>query len=403
MQSSELRQLLKKYIDHSISEAEFHRLWKTLAERKSDADWHTIIEQTLSDPTLHNIADPEELEKRLKQLHILIDDREENKKPYFEENEEDSGSAIERPVKSPVIYGMLRYAAILILLLSPVVYFLSRKSPKEIAPLQRVQSFAADSIKPGAQKALLTLANGTEIMLDSVGNGMIAEQGNAKVLKLSNGQIRYEANGPAEEEGKIIYNKMSTPRGGQYRLVLPDGSNIWLNAESSITYPTVFSARERKVTITGEVYFEVAKDKAKPFRVLAGNQEIEVVGTHFNINAYEDEGRVKTSLVEGLVRVNNQILRPGQAFMNGRVASTDIDQDVAWKNGVFNFNNQSLAQVMRQLARWYNLDVVYPTGIPKKEYGGEMGRNLTLDQVLKGLDSSGIRFQLDGRRLMVKS
>jgi ferric-dicitrate binding protein FerR (iron transport regulator) len=195
---------------------------------------------------------------------------------------------------------------------------------------------------------------------------------------------------------------MSTPRGGQYQLQLPDGSKVWLNAESSITYPITFTGNERKVTISGEVYFEVAKDKNKPFRVSAGDLHVEVLGTHFNINAYADEGSAKTSLLEGSVKIDREILQPGQAYVNGKVIAADVEHDVAWKNGVFNFNDQNLSQIMRQLARWYNLEIEYPQGVPKKEYGGEIGRNLTLAQVLKGLENSGVRFELKGRQLIVK-
>jgi ferric-dicitrate binding protein FerR (iron transport regulator) len=194
---------------------------------------------------------------------------------------------------------------------------------------------------------------------------------------------------------------MSTPRGGQYQLSLPDGSKVWLNSESSITYPVVFAAQERKVKITGEAYFEVAKDKTKPFRVETNDMQVEVLGTHFNVKAYADEGPTKTSLLEGSVKIDKQILKPGQAFTNGRIVPTDVDQDVAWKNGIFNFNNQNLSQVMKELARWYDLEIAYPDGIPQKEYGGEIGRNLKLNQVLKGLGNSGVHFELNGRRVTV--
>jgi len=209
-------------------------------------------------------------------------------------------------------------------------------------------------------------------------------------------------NGQVPASTILQYNTMSTPRGGQYRLTLPDGTLVWLNAESSITYPTVFAATERSVTVTGEAYLEVAKEKNRPFRVMAGDANIEVLGTHFNINAYANEGHTKTSLLEGSVKINSRILQPGQAFANGEVFQTNVARDVAWKNGVFNFNDQNLAQVMRQLARWYNLEVEYPLGVPKKEYGGEMGRNLSLGQVLKGMESTGLRFELNGRKLTVK-
>jgi len=403
MQSSGLRQLLRKYIDHSISEEEFYRLWETLSQSKYDADWHNAIEQAFSDPSLHALADTEDAAFRLRQIYSLVNSVPENTLQHFGEDDIPGPVPATGRMASPIIIKrVFRYAAILILLLIPSLYFLNKKSPGEVAHNSINQPVPTDSIKPGTQKALLTLGDGTVILLDNAANGVIAEQGKVKVEKMSNGQVRYLPNGTTAKGEKILYNKMSTPRGGQYQLVLPDGSLIWLNAESSITYPAVFAADERRVTITGEVYFEVAKDKTKPFRVVAGDQEVEVLGTHFNINAYADEEHVKTSLLEGSVKVNRHMLRPGEAFMNGKVGGTDIVQDVAWKNGVFNFNNQSLTQVMRQLARWYNLEVVYPAGIPKKEYGGEIGRNLTMDQVLKGLESSGIHLQLEGRRLMVK-
>ncbi len=298
---------------------------------------------------------------------------------------------------------MARYAAAAaIIIIAAGAYLLSRHSRTD-NPIVASIPQAPAPIKPGTQKAILTLADGSTVTLDNAANGMIARQGATQVLKLANGQIRYLAGQKADNQGKPAYNIMSTPNGGQYQLTLPDGTNVWLNAASSITYPCAFTGADRKVKITGEVYFEVAKDKSRPFLVTAGDQQIEVLGTHFNVNAYTDEDHIKTSLLEGAVKVNNVLLKPGQAFARGRISPTNVEQDIAWKNGVFNFNNQSLAQVMRQLARWYDLEIVYPQGVPQKEYGGEIGKNLTLDQVLKGLEDSGIHFILNGRRLTVRS
>jgi ferric-dicitrate binding protein FerR (iron transport regulator) len=388
MQSSELQRLLEKYVDNSISAEEFRQLWASLGEDRFDGDWHELIDRVLSDKKFHDLSDREQIAERLAQVRALI----------ANETASDGKSA---PVIGLMSHRMVRYAAAAIILLAFGTLIITHKTNNRPS-VAAVKPQPPEKIRPGTQKAMLTLADGTVVTLDSVVNGKIAQQGATQVLKLANGQIRYQAADAADEKDNIAYNVMSTPMGGQYQLTLPDGSNVWLNAGSSITYPTAFRGHTRKVKITGEVYFEVAKDKNKTFCVTAGDQEIEVLGTHFNINAYSDEDHIKTSLLEGAVKVNKVLLHPGQAFTKGKIEPTNVDQDVAWKNGVFNFNNQSLAQVMRQLARWYDLEIVYPQGIPQKEYGGEIGRNLTLDQLLKGLENSGIHFQLQGRRLLVK-
>jgi len=391
MPSSELRGLLEKYINDTISAEEFKELWASLEDRRFDDEWYSSIEQVLRDKKMQGLSDPEQMTARLAQIRSLMDT---------------DGQTAQR---KPVVRHIARYAAAAaIIIMAAGTYLLSHHS-KTGNPIAVSVPQAPAPIKPGTQKAILTLADGSTVALDNAANGMIAQQGATQVLKLANGQIRYQTGqntadkNNAAIQGKPAYNIMSTPNGGQYQLTLPDGTNVWLNAASSITYPCAFTGDERKVKITGEVYFEVAKDKSKPFLVTAGDQEIEVLGTHFNVNAYTDEDHIKTSLLEGSVRVNNVLLHPGQAFAQGKTMATNVEQDIAWKNGVFNFNNQSLAQVMRQLARWYDLEIVYPQGVPQKEYGGEIGKNLTLDQVLKGLENSGIHFILNGRRLTVRS
>jgi len=384
MPSSELRRLLEKYIDDSISAEEFAKLWSSLEHRRFDDDWYEAIEQVLGNKKLHGLSGPEQMSTRLAQIRSLI---------------KKDAAAVDKG--KSVVYRITRYAAAAAVLISLGVYLYTRQTHHTAPMIASTQPTPAP-IRPGTQKAILTLADGTTVTLDSVADGMIAKQGATQVLKLANGQIRYQAGGKMNEQGKPVYNIMSTPNGGQYQLTLPDGTNVWLNAASSIRYPTAFLGSERKVKVTGEVYFEVAKDKSKPFRVTAGDQDIEVLGTHFNVNAYADEGHTRTSLLEGAVSVNKVLLKPGQAFTHGKLGATNIEQDIAWKNGVFNFNNQTLAQVMRQLSRWYDLEIIYPEGVPGKEYGGEIGRNLTLDQVLKGLENSGIHFTLSGRRLIVR-
>jgi ferric-dicitrate binding protein FerR (iron transport regulator) len=196
---------------------------------------------------------------------------------------------------------------------------------------------------------------------------------------------------------------LTTPRGGQYQLTLPDGSRVWLNAMSSITYPVLFSEKERKVNITGEVYFEVEKKPGHPFIVNTRAESITVLGTHFNIRAYENEGDVKTSLLEGSVKVADKILDPGQAYVDGNVLTTDTEQDVAWKNGYFNFDGADLKTVMQQLERWYDIEVVYKgqSSPGKYQFHGEMQRSLRLSQVIRILNAMEIQFSIEGKKLIV--
>ena len=200
----------------------------------------------------------------------------------------------------------------------------------------------------------------------------------------------------------VAYNTMTTPRGGQYRLTLPDGTQIWLNAASSITYPTAFVGPERKVEITGEVYFEVAKNEKMPFKVkLRDETEIRVLGTHFNVNAYADEPLVRTTLLEGSVMINNSVLKPGQAYSNGKVTEADTEAAVGWKNGVFIFNRDNLTSVMRQLSRWYDVDVEYQGSLASRTFSGKIKRDLGLLDLLDGLKSTDVRFKIEGKKLIV--
>jgi ferric-dicitrate binding protein FerR (iron transport regulator) len=237
-------------------------------------------------------------------------------------------------------------------------------------------------------------------------------QSGSKVL-LQNGELKYNADGSAVNA--VAYNTITTPKGRQFQMTLPDGTRVWLNAGSSLRFPTVFVGNERKVEVTGEGYFEVAKNAAKPFRVSINNEtEIEVLGTHFNVNSYSNETSIKTTLLEGSVRVKTQvagkksevIIAPGQQAQltagNLKVANNvDLSEVMAWKNGVFNFHNATLEEVMRELERWYDINVVYEKGVPQIEFVGKMGRDLSLAKVLRGLEMSEVHFRLEGRTLIV--
>jgi transmembrane sensor len=305
----------------------------------------------------------------------------------------------------------LRYAAAIIILLGIGAFFFLNRPSKKITTPGVVKS--KKDIAPGKDGAILTLEDGRTIVLDSLGNGVIAEQNGTKVV-LKNGQLVYDKDG--SDGSAIAYNTMTTPRGRQFQLVLPDGSKVWMNAASSLRYPTMFTGNERKVEVSGEVYFEVAKNAKMPFRVKVNDEtEIEVLGTHFNINAYKNEASISTSLLEGSVKIisgqDNAILKPGQQgqVYNGAarspikiVQSVDMEKVMAWKNGVFNFEDATLEEVMRQLERWYDIEVVYEKGIPKQEFIGKMGRDLNLSEVLRGLEMNKVHFRIeDGRKLVV--
>lgn len=272
-------------------------------------------------------------------------------------------------------------------------------------------------IAPGGNKAILTLMDGSSLVLDTTANGTISQQGNVSIQKLDNGQLAYSVNGKEIKENEdAFYNTISTPRGGQYHITLSDGSKIWLNAASSIRFPVLFIGKTRKVEITGEAYFEVAKNKEMPFLVKVGPSEIEVLGTHFNVNAYNDESSIKTTLLEGSVKVTNNMvgikstsvyLVPGQqAGINkdGKINvlnNADFEETLAWKNGRFHFKSADLSSILRQISRWYNVDIEY-NGKVDLHFSGQLTRNENVSKVLEKLELTGeVNFKIDGNKIIV--
>jgi ferric-dicitrate binding protein FerR (iron transport regulator) len=313
-------------------------------------------------------------------------------------------------------------AASIIILLGAGTYFFFVQQPARQVTVTPAVELKKD-IPPGGNKAILTLADNSTIILDSAANGQLAAQGNSVVNKTKDGELTYAVSSSPSTgggRGEALYNTLATPRGGQYQLMLPDGSKVWLNAASSIRYPTAFTGNERSVDITGEAYFEVApvrlrSGQKKPFKVhfaSAGREGVvEVLGTHFNINAYDDEPAVKTTLLEGAVKISKDaasvILKPGQQASISQSSKlshpipVQTDEVVAWKNGSFQFDRVPLSAVMRQLSRWYDVDVVYEKGVPDINLGGEMKRDLSLSQVLKGLGKMGVNYRIEGKKLVV--
>jgi ferric-dicitrate binding protein FerR (iron transport regulator) len=278
-------------------------------------------------------------------------------------------------------------------------------------------------IAPGGNKAILTLANGSKISLTDASNGTVASQNGVQVTKAANGQLVYvikntgmpiTASGDANSERKaaaLAFNTIETPKGGQYQVVLPDGSKVWLNAMSSIKFPVSFSSlKERRVELTGEAYFEVEHNKDLPFRVVSGKQVVEVLGTHFNVNAYPDETGIKTTLLKGSVKVtgdsNSAILKPGQQAeftSNITISNVNTDEAVAWKNGYFFFDDEKLQDIMRVVARWYDVKVVFADESTQNEtFGALSTRFANISTLLNMMEQTGdARFSIDGSTITV--
>lgn len=333
--------------------------------------------------------------------------------------------------------GWIRWmsvAAAVLIVVSIGWYVWQGKTKPEIVAAH--QTPVATVIPAGGNKATLTLADGTVIDLDKAGNGTIATEGKTTVNKKEDGQLEYKS-ATSTKQGVITYNMLTTPRGGQYQLLLPDGSKVWLNAASSIKYPTAFAGNERRVEITGEAYFEITHDAVRPFKVMiypadggpGRGGEVEVLGTHFNINAYGDEQTIVTTLLEGKIKITPvevvnkvvtathpvntarayKVINPGEeAQINNKADITirknvDTESAVAWMKGFFDFHNASLKTVMKQVSRWYSVDVEYTKAMPEQTFEGNIDRNIPLNELLELLQQYGsAKFKIEGRTIKVQ-
>jgi transmembrane sensor len=315
-------------------------------------------------------------------------------------------------------YRYLAAAVAVGAVLTTVVYFWSQNKTTSTNTTPVAKAVVND-VLPGGNKAILKLSDGKTIVLDNAQNGLLTQQGTVQIEK-QDGQLVYKQ---SAAETEPLYNTLGTPAGGQFQLKLPDGTWVWLNASSFIMYPTAFTGKERRVAVYGEAYFEVAKDARKPFKVNVltsgggsrNGTEVEVLGTHFNINAYGNEALVKTSLLEGKVKIvsdyfngkQSAVLKPGQQAqveVEGKMKVKDnasMEEVVAWKNGEFLFQSADIGTLMRQVARWYDIDVRYPNGMPKDKFSGKIGRNVNLSQLLEILKYSEVKFELKERTLTV--
>ncbi len=312
-------------------------------------------------------------------------------------------------ISSRQLWAKIAVAAALILAIG-IYWWSGIRETNKMAMKNNMQLTPVADLPPGGNKAILTLGDGSNIILDSAGNGNLASQGNTNITKSGTGQLIYKSNNKAAEA--VVYNTVTTPKGGQYHIVLPDGSKVWLNAASSLRFPTSFVGKDRRVEITGEVYFEVAHNAKMPFIVKANETEIAVLGTHFNVMAYADEKVMKTTLLEGSVKVSkagkSAMLAPGQqarlstSSENIRVLDNiDTDKEMAWKTGYFQFEDDNLESIMRQVSRWYDVDITYEGNASREHFTGRLPRNANVSKVLKILSLSGVKFRIEGKSIIV--
>lgn len=317
-------------------------------------------------------------------------------------------SAILRQKETPVVplfrrtFVRIAAAAILLLIAGGSLYYFLRQPAKQTSVAQLREYPGKNENAPGT-RAVLTLADGTQVNLDATQNGAIILQGGAEVIKAGS-VLTYNKKTDNKE---LLYHTMATKRGGQYQVVLADGTRVWLNAASSIKFPTTFSGNERKVELNGEGYFEVAKNSKQPFKVVANGVEVDVLGTHFNVMAYQEEEAVKTTLLEGKVKVLTEILKPGQQAVlthDARLTVHEVQPDevIAWKNGLFRFEGADIRAVMREIERWYNISVTYEGAMNNKRVTGNLSRGTTVQEVMQMLEyTSGIKYTINGNRITI--
>jgi ferric-dicitrate binding protein FerR (iron transport regulator) len=388
-----LKELFTRFLNNQCSEKEIEWLMQEFETGNNQELLKDLVQQQLESIPDHGVYTTE-----VTQVYQRLSDQ--------------IRSSVKQTPVTPRVTAMWKRMAVAasVLVALAIGYGLFYNNKKDKAVSEK-NYLALKDFSPGGDRAMLRLADGSTIILDSAHNGTLGQEGNTRILKLNNGELAY--NSISKQAGEILYNTITTPRGGQYQVTLSDGTKVWLNAASSLHFPTVFSGKERRVEITGEAYFEVAHNAAMPFIVKNGEAEVRVLGTHFNVNAYNDESSVKVSLLEGKVNVmqlntqRSQMLAPGQqaSLSTGSAikVKTDVDMDavMAWKNGLFDFSSADIKTIMRQVGRWYDIDVSYEGNIPEREFSGKISRNTNASNVLKILEQSNIHFRIENKKIVV--
>lgn len=394
MQNERIKILASKFLDGSATEAEKEELHAWYDEWKDD-EMIVAIEG----------ADNEAAVKQRILSGILQHVREEDNN-----NTENATAPVIKMKTSRAKWWAV--AAVLLILIGGAGTYFAMRSTETAGQVIADNDLYKNDVAPGTNIATLQLADGRIVNLaDSIQSGL--RQGSASLEKENGGTLVYNANPSSQKDGSpVAYNTISTPNGGEFKIVLADGSKVWLNAASSLRFPAAFNGDERNVFLTGEAYFEIAKDALKPFTVTANGTTTRVLGTHFNIKAYNDEQDVTTTLVEGSVRIESngqqKNLVPGQQALirtdvkNISVSPADIDDAIAWKNGYFTFRNENIKDIMRRISRWYDISVTYEPGVDANAFGGTFSRSKSLKQLLKSLEiTNTIHFKIEGKNVTV--
>lgn len=408
MSEAHFKVLLDRYLNDSISEDELPLFLDYLRQYKNDPTLRDTIQKALDSNSFEGFSDRTRQDIIFREIMQRVANIGNMETPVIPLGE--TGHNRDR---KNVFAKWLSVAAVTVIAITSTYYFLNQKKQgNTIAAIKKTITDLEGDVGPGSNKAILKLADGTSVVLDDAATGTIATQGNASVQKLNKGELAYS--NTTQKITVPLYNSISTPRGGQYSVTLPDGSRVWLNAESSLYFPTAFTGKERSVTLTGEAYFEIAHNTQMPFKVRANNMTVEVLGTHFNMMTYENEALTHTTLLEGSVKVTLNIkgepvltLAPGQQALLKKnaeaysVLNTDTDAVTAWKNGKFRFNGDDIQTIMRQIERWYDIDVSYRGKIPDGHYSGTIGRDNNLLKVLKIFEAGDLHFKIEGKKLIV--
>lgn len=418
MKHSNIQQLVARYLAGVASPEEIRFLLRQFKKKETETELRAVIRRQLEAGFEERKPGNQAMDKALQDTYETI------KKQIDRKNEKEND--LETLSHSRNIWLKISVAAAIALLIASSIFIFTTSNDKK-GIRQQVVSVQKNDIAPGGNHAILTLANGTRVILDSVQNGIVSMQGATKILKLKNGQLAYNkqlAVGSKQlgnnQEDKVLYNTITTPRGGQYEVILSDGTKAWLNAASSIYFPSEFRGKTREVRITGEVYFEVKENVSHPFMVYFSSPQsddkdreevVQVLGTHFNIMTYKDEPVAKITLLQGAVKVKEEnkeiLLKPGQQLRvnpEGRITKVEnVDSNgiVAWKNNQFWFDDDNIQTVMRELSRWYNVDVVIRGNIPQ-HFGGYISRNISISKVLEALQAtSHLQFKIQNNTIIV--
>lgn len=403
----EINKLFKRYLANECSEEEEQLFLELFHSKEHESLFKELIEEELSNEVDAEFKNTSKIKAEINQVREKVIEQ------------TTPTSFRKEPIKQKLWIKRIAVAAMLVLCTSAGLYFYlgNQKSTNN--------NQLAGDIAPGGNKALLTLADGSKIVLDEALKGNLTSQNGVRISKADDGRLVYtinETEDPTQninnESGLILTNTISTPRGGQYQVNLPDGTYVWLNAASELKFPLSFGKlKERRVELQGEAYFEVKKDATKPFLVVTDKQEVQVLGTHFNISSYKDELDTKTTLLEGSVKVSHlggnlldqRVLKPGQqslirsASNKINVKEVDTHVQIAWKDGLFFFENEPIENIMKQISRWYDVDVIYEGDVVGKTVWGSVTRFANVSKVLAVLELTGeIHFKVEGRRITVR-